>query len=265
MQGYRSARRCASAERDDLMRISDTLARLVSDLGGAFGLLTRLPLGGPGRGAAGGWAWPVAGAVVGGLAALAGWAALAAGLPAGWAAALVLAVQAMATGGLHEDGLADTFDGLMGGRDPAQRLEIMRDSRIGSFGALALMLVTLARWSALVVLLPVFPWAVIAVAAFSRAGMPALMAALGPARPGGLSRAMGRPTLLQALWPVGVAVALAAPMGLPVLWLVPVLCAVWLALGLWARARIGGQTGDILGAGQQLTEAVALGFLASGA
>ena len=247
------------------MRLRDSAAALLADLGGAFGLLTRLPLGGPGRGAASCWAWPVAGAVVGALAAACGWAALAAGLPAGWAAALVLAVQAAATGGLHEDGLADTFDGLMGGRDVARRLEIMRDSRIGSFGALALMLVVLARWSALVVLLPVAPWAVMAVAAVSRAGMPLLMRALPAARPGGLSAMVGQPTARQVALTLGVAAALALPMGWPALALLPVLGAVWLALGLWARARIGGQTGDILGASQQLAEAAALGLLAAGA
>ena len=247
------------------MHLRDIAAAMRADLGGAFGLLTRLPLGGPGRGAASCPAWPVAGAAVGALAALAGWGALAAGLPAGWAAALVLAVQAAATGGLHEDGLADTFDGLMGGRDPARRLEIMRDSRIGSFGALALMLVVLARWSALVVLLPVAPWAVVAVAAVSRAGMPLLMRALPAARPGGLSAMVGQPTARQVALTLSVAAALALPMVWPALALVPVLGAVWLGLGLWARARIGGQTGDILGASQQLAEAAALGLLAAGA
>ncbi|MDX5356543.1 MAG: adenosylcobinamide-GDP ribazoletransferase [Rhodobacterales bacterium] len=231
------------------------------DLRGAFGLLTRLPLGGPGRGAAGCWAWPVAGAVVGALGAVAGWGALALGLPAGWAAALALAVQAMATGGLHEDGLADTFDGLMGGRDPARRLEIMRDSRIGAFGALALMLVLLARWSALVVILPIAPWVLIAAAAASRAVMPVLMAAMPPARPDGLSRLMGRPTAAQAGLAVLVALVPLAIFGpLAALIAVPLLL---LALGRWAKARIGGQTGDILGAAQQLTEALILGFLAA--
>lgn len=238
---------------------------LRTDLRGAFGLLTRLPLGGPGRGAAGCWAWPVAGAVVGALAAFAGWVALAMGLPAGWAAALVLAVQAMATGGLHEDGLADTFDGLMGGRDPARRLEIMRDSRIGSFGALALMLVTLARWSALVVLLPLAPWAVVAVAGLSRAAMPVLMAALPPARPDGLSRLVGRPSGVQAgmavLAALGPAMLLLPLAALPILLIAPIF--LLLALGRWARARIGGQTGDILGAAQQLAEALMLGILAA--
>ena len=233
----------------------------VGDLRGAFGLLTRLPLGGPGRGAAGCWAWPVAGAMVGALGAVAGWGALALGLPAGWAAALALAVQAMATGGLHEDGLADTFDGLMGGRDPARRLEIMRDSRIGSFGALALMLVLLARWSALVVILPIAPMTLIAAAAASRAVMPVLMAAMPPARPDGLSRLMGRPTPMQAGLAVLVALVPLMIFGpLAALIAVPPLL---LALRRWARARIGGQTGDILGAAQQLTEALILGFLAA--
>lgn len=238
---------------------------LRADLCGAFGLLTRLPLGGPARGAAGCWAWPVAGAAVGMLAACAGWAALAMGLPAGWAAALALAVQAMATGGLHEDGLADTFDGLMGGRDPARRLEIMRDSRIGSFGAMALMLVTLARWSALVVLLPLAPWAVVAVAGLSRAAMPVVMAALPPARPDGLSRLVGRPSGAEAGMAVLAALALAAvlvPLAtLPVLLIATIF--LLLALGRWVKARIGGQTGDILGAAQQLTEALMLGILAA--
>lgn len=233
----------------------------LTDLRGAFGLLTRLPLGGAGRGAAGCWAWPVAGAVVGALATLAGWGALALGFPPGWAAALVLAVQAMLTGGLHEDGLADTFDGLMGGRDPARRLDIMRDSRIGSFGALALVLVTLARWSALVLVLPVAPSAVIGVAALSRAGLPVLMAALPPARPDGLARLVGRPGWAQA----GAAVAVAIVIGLATLpgliWQLLGAAVVLLALGRWARARIGGQTGDILGAAQQLTETFVLGIL----
>lgn len=233
------------------------------DLGGAFGLLTRLPFGAAGRGAAGAWAWPVAGAVVAALAATAGWLALRAGLPAGWAAALVLAMQAMLTGGLHEDGLSDTFDGLGGGRDPERRLAIMRDSRLGSYGALALMLVLLARWSALVVLLPLDPLALVAVAALSRAGMPVLMAWLPPARPDGLSRLIGRPNAMQAGLAVLVALVIA---GLLVgrLWLIlPALALLMLTLGLWARARIGGQTGDILGAGQQLSEALALGILAA--
>jgi adenosylcobinamide-GDP ribazoletransferase len=231
------------------------------DLAGAFGLLTRLPFGGPSRGAAGCWAWPVAGAVVGAIALAAGVAAMTLGMPATWAAVLVLAVQAALTGALHEDGLADTFDGLAGGRDPARRLEIMRDSRVGSFGVLALLLVVLARWSALVVLLQAAPMAVVAVAALSRAVMPVLMAALPFARQDGLARLVGRPSALQAGLALGTALAIALPLvGGTTLWLLAGGAGVVLGLGLWARARIGGQTGDILGAAQQLTESLCLGL-----
>lgn len=237
-----------------------------ADLGGAFGLLTRLPFGGAGRGAASCWAWPVVGGVVAVLAGVAGMAAVALGVPLGAAAALVLAVQAALTGGLHEDGLADTFDGLMGGRDKARRLEIMRDSRIGSFGALALVLVVLMRWSALVVVLalPLAVLVVAAAAALSRAGMAVVMHVLPPARDDGLARHVGRPTRAQAGLAVAVALVLAAPasgLALPVL--VGTCALVLGATGLWARARIGGQTGDILGASQQLTEAAVLCALAA--
>lgn len=239
------------------------------DPGAAFGLLTRLPFGGPGRGGPdamvqAAWAWPLAGLVVAALAVLAGMAALWAGLPATWAAALVLAVQAALTGGLHEDGLADTFDGMEGGRDRARRLEIMRDSRIGSYGALALLLVTLARWSALVVLLEAAPGAVLAVASLSRAGMAVLMAALPPARADGLSQGAGRPGAGAALRAVLVALGLAVVFADGVFGLVLAQGLVLAALGLRARARLGGQTGDILGASQQLSEALLLGLLAAG-
>lgn len=239
------------------------------DFGAGFGLLSRLPFGGPGRGgpeamARACWTWPLVGLAVTLPGLALGVLALQLGLPAGWAAALVLMVQAALTGGLHEDGLADTFDGMEGGRSRERRLEIMRDSRIGSFGALALLLVTLARWSALVVLLPLDPWSVLAVAALSRAAMAVLMAALPPARADGLSRGAGQPgggdALRSGLVALAVAVVFA---GNPVA-LILSTAAVLLALALRARARLGGQTGDILGAAQQLTEAICLGVLAAG-
>jgi len=75
------------------------------------------------------------------------------GVTPGVTAVLVLALSALLTGGLHEDGLSDTADGLYGGWTKARRLEIMQDSRVGSYGVLALVLVTLARWSALTAVL----------------------------------------------------------------------------------------------------------------
>jgi adenosylcobinamide-GDP ribazoletransferase len=252
--------------KDKRMAQGDTGLTVLTDLRGAFGLLTRLPLGGPGRGAASTWAWPVVGAAVGAMGAGAGLAAQAAGVPLGVAAALVIAVQAALTGMLHEDGLADTFDGLLGGRDPAQRLEIMRDSRIGAFGALALVLAILMRWSAIVVLLamPFAVLTVLAAAALSRAGMAGVMAALPPAREGGLSRLVGRPSGGQAGFALLVALVLALPgAGWALVWVLPALAIALGALALWAKARIGGQTGDILGASQQIGEIVILSALAA--
>ncbi len=129
-------------------------------------------------------------------------ALLALGVPPGPVAAATLAALALMTGAIHEDGLADTADGLLGGRTPDRRLEIMKDSRIGSFGALALMLVALASWSALAGLMAQGQhWpALLAAAALSRAPMAVLMAALPPARVTGLSAATGRPAPASRGW-----------------------------------------------------------------
>lgn len=242
------------------------LARILSDLPSAFSLLTRIPM--PAHrhsGAASAWAWPLVGLAVGGLAALTVWLGDLLRLPPGVVAALALAVMAMATGGLHEDGLADTADGLFGGHTPQRRLEIMKDSHIGSFGTLALLLVTLASWSALAALVrtgQAMP-ALLVAASVSRAPMAAIMTALPPARAVGISASSGRPGLATALMAVvlgaGLALALGGQAALPV---IPAVLVVSLALALSAQARIGGQTGDILGASQQLSFAAALATLA---
>ena len=247
--------------------LRDIATRVLPDLLSAFALLSRLPL--PDHratGAASAWAWPLVGAVLGAIAAGVASGALWLGVTPGVAAALVLATLALLTGGLHEDGLSDSADGLFGGWTKARRLEIMKDSRIGSYGMLALMLVTLARWSALTALL-VFGghWAaLIATGAVSRAPMALMMALLPNARGEGLSHATGRPTLPVA-W-VGMALALA----------ISALLAGWTGLALLGAAllstvlmsilalrRIGGQTGDTLGAAQQLAEVACLAVLSA--
>ncbi len=175
-----------------------------------------------------------------------------------------VAAGLMLTGGLHEDGLADTFDGLGGGASAERALEIMRDSRIGSFGALALGLVLGATTLALAQLGPAAaPAALVAAAALSRAAM-AVMLRHGPYRRaqgagGGMTGPQGTVGGLATMASVLVAVALAAAMlGAAVLTgLVGLIVGsglVW----LWARRRLGGVTGDILGAAQQMG---ALGFL----
>ncbi len=251
------------------MATSDMSQTALADLRAALALLTRLPLGQTlvtSRGAASAWAWPIAGAIIGVMSAMVALLSLWLGLSPAVAAAVTLASQAMLTGAMHEDGLADTADGFWGGWDKARRLDIMKDSHIGSFGVLALILVTLARWSALSALLTTSsPFgAIIAVAALSRAVMAALMAWLPNARGAGLSQSVGRPRARTAM----IAMLLALALGLiftgwQALVMLLVAGLTSLGLGLIARAKIGGQTGDVLGAAQQLAEAAALCTLAA--
>lgn len=251
--------------------IRDIALRLPSDLLSAFGLLSRLPLPNhTGTGAASAWAWPLVGALLGACGAALASAALWLGITPGVTAVLVLALGAMLTGGLHEDGLSDTADGLYGGWTRAQRLEIMKDSRVGSYGVLALVLVVLARWSALTALL-VFGgpthahWAaLIATGALSRAPMALIMALLPNARGEGLSHATGRPSQTTALVALGLAVAIAAALtGWAALTMAAAALGAGVLLSVSALRRIGGQTGDILGASQQLAEAACLAVLSA--
>ncbi|MFN5996427.1 MAG: adenosylcobinamide-GDP ribazoletransferase [Paracoccaceae bacterium] len=245
----------------------DIALRLPSDLLSAFALLSRLPLPNhQGTGGASAWAWPLVGAVLGALGAALASAALWLGVTPGVTAALVLALGAMLTGGLHEDGLSDTADGLYGGWTKARRLEIMKDSRVGSYGVLALVLVTLARWSALTaVLVYGGHWAaLIATGAVSRAPMALMMALLPNARGEGLSHATGRPSPATAL--VALALAAAIAVGLTGWTAVPLVFAALgaaILLSFLALRKIGGQTGDILGASQQLAEVACLSVLSA--
>lgn len=237
---------------------------LLWDIPVALVLLTRLPL--PALPAAAfaaqaraGWAFPLAGALVAGIAGAIGMAALALGLSPWIAAGLTLAGQALLTGAMHEDGLADTADGLWGGTTPARRLEIMKDSQIGSYGVLALLLSVGLRWGALTALLPLGPAAFVAAAALSRAPLPLLMTVLSNARGSGLSHSVGRPAPWVPTLALALALALAGVLtGPALLWPALAAALATVALALVARAKIGGQTGDILGAAQQVSETALL-------
>lgn len=184
------------------------------------------------------------------------------------AATLAVATLVVATGALHEDGLADVADGFGGGATRERRLEIMRDSRIGAYGGAALVLALALRIGALATLLDrtgtAAVTALILAAALSRVAALAPMVLLAPARPGGLSASVGRPSrasLATALG-LGLALALAAclldlPLGGVALM---ILSAGLSALGMTrlARRKIGGQTGDVIGACQQVAEIAAL-------
>jgi adenosylcobinamide-GDP ribazoletransferase len=249
-----------------LTAFRDIAPHVVPDLLSAIALLTRLPVPDHApRGAASAWAWPAVGALLGAITAVVAGAALWLGLTPGVVAGLALVLGAVLTGGLHEDGLSDSADGLLGGWTRERRLEIMKDSRVGSYGVLALVLVTLIRWSALSTILGTGnPWALVAVGALSRAPMAMVMAALPNARETGLSHATGRPEPAIALAGAALATALAGLFaGWAALPMLALVVATTVLLARSAQARIGGQTGDILGAAQQLAEAAALAVLAA--
>ena len=234
-----------------------------ADIATGLALLTRLPVRAAfDRTAQAAWAWPIAGIVVGGLATLSGWLGLAIGLAPAVVAGIVLAVQIIVTGAIHEDGFADCADGFWGGFAPPRRLEIMRDSHLGTYGAIALILGIALRWTALTALLsqPGFAVAILSAAMLSRAVMLGNATALPHARRDGLSVKTGHPPVAAAI--LGAALALPTVLFVGI-W--PLLAAVLAgcAAAMIARAKIGGQTGDVLGATQQLAEIAVLLSLAS--
>jgi adenosylcobinamide-GDP ribazoletransferase len=181
------------------------------------------------------------------------------------AAVWTVAALLLTTGALHEDGAADTADGL-GGGTRERRLEIMRDSRIGAFGALALLLALFARIAALTLLARPGPvaLALIVAGALGRVAMVIVLATLTPARSDGLAAAL-RPG------PTGVSVACAVAGAVTLLLPFRLSLGMLLAAGgcaalmrQLAREKFGGHTGDILGATEVLTECVVLTLLAGG-
>lgn len=226
--------------------------------------LTIVPLGGgvvhdPGAlGRAASW-FPVVGLGIGGVLAATEWAAGAL-LPALLAALVTVTVWKLLTGGLHLDGLADCLDGLSGA-DAEQRLRIMSDSRIGAFGAIGLILFLLLEIAAVAELDPAWRWqALLAVPVIGRA-TPALVAWSFPgARPGGQGATFGESVRTRALpLTLGLAGVVAGlvlgPRGLVAL---AAACLVALGIGWFFTRRIGGVTGDVLGAGVEAAELVAL-------
>ena len=238
----------------------------------AFALLTRLPippLRGGGSLAPCVWAFPLVGAAVGAIGAAAYWLARGVAVPPVLAAVLALAAQIVATGGFHEDGLADTADGFGGGATAVRKLEIMRDSRIGSFGVLALVLALAIRGSAIVAVADrVRVGAALVVAStLGRAAIVGVLMALPPARADGLGASVQAP----GAWRVAVAALIAIALAFAVL---PepraagavLIAAVTAAATAWlGYAQIGGYTGDVLGAGEQAAECAVLALLATAA
>ena len=229
-------------------------------LGAAVTLLTRVPIG------RADWnrsdldrslRWvPLVGGVIGLAVALA-YAGAAAVVPATVAAGLAVALGVLVTGGLHEDGLADTVDGFGGGSDRERTLRIMKDPRHGTYGALALVFSIVLRVTALATMRPASALVVLpAIHALSRGGAIALIAVLAPASSDGLGAAHSsegsrRHVAIGGL--VSLMIGLTALGG----WVAPfvlVTAAGAGLIGLLAQRNIGGFTGDVLGAAQQVGE-----------
>ena len=250
---------------------SRSFAPAARDIGDALGFFTRMPVGANASGPLDlnrfAWAAPVAGATVGLVGALALALTGLIGLPHFIRAGLATAALVAATGALHEDGLADVADGFGGGATRAMKLDIMRDSRIGAYGAIALTLALILRVAALSAALDGGFWrasmSLIVVAALSRAGALTPLTLLEPARADGAGAAAGRldPGALAAAW--GSALVIALALGLVSLGLAHAVAAALAsgAAGLGmvglARRAIGGQTGDVAGAAQQAAEIAA--------
>ncbi len=245
------------------MALSSTwLEQRVEELKASLVFSTRLPLlrATPVAGALAeaAWAFPVAGLLIGFIGAAVYGFVHRMGLPPWLAAAVSVAATLLVTGCLHEDGLADTVDGFGGGKTREQKLDIMRDSHSGAYSVCALIMTLLFRVSALASIATTAPvgWALLASHGGGRAAMVMLMFLLPPARADGLSFAAGRPSgsSVAAAAVLGfliLAICLGPWRGIAALFLLLIVIAgmTWLS-----SEQIEGQTGDVLGAIEQVSE-----------
>jgi adenosylcobinamide-GDP ribazoletransferase len=246
---------------------------LIADLYICLGLFTRLPL--PSAASASEphtlanfpravRMLPVAGGLVGALAAIAMATASHFGFPPPLAAPLAICSLVLLGGAMHEDGLADCADGFFGGATRERKLEIMQDSRIGTFGAVALVLSLYLRAASFALILDnslALAFAVlIGAASLSRTASLMPLALLPPARENGAGFGAGKPrqaalaiaTCLATVFALAPVVAGASP-ARSVAGMAAATGAAYASV-LLARKQIGGQTGDVAGAAQQLSE-----------
>jgi adenosylcobinamide-GDP ribazoletransferase len=242
-----------------------SLGQLAADLRAGVLFCTRLPV--PGAATVTGadlarasWALPIAGAIVGLIAALVYWLARAADVPPFPAAGLTVVASLLVTGCLHEDGLADVADSF-GASARERKLEIMRDSKIGTYGVCALFMSLLLRSAALASIADPALAAPVLVAAHmaGRAGMPLFMRLVPPARDDGLSVGVGTPPPASATAAVLIGiVALAVGLGAAGVCAFALIAVAFASLAWLSVRQIGGQTGDVLGALEQVGEIVVL-------
>ncbi len=229
----------------------------------AIAFLTRLPVG---RFAAfssedvarsAGW-FPLVGALLGAIYALAAFL-LKGHLPLAVVAVVLVILEALATGALHFDGLADTADGFGGGKTRDDILRIMRDHAIGSYGGVAIATLVVLKVTAYAALMKQTAWltALLLTPALGRWSILLLTAALPYARTSAsVVQGMGKRSLLWGTLLTGI--ALVAAMSIRACIAAAVVIAVTTVFGLYCRHRIAGITGDTLGANLQLCESAAL-------
>ena len=264
--------------KSDIGDLAGRLARLPGDIVDCLGFFSRIPIRyferpaeHPTEFRLAAAAWPLAGLVIALAPASVLLLSSLAGIPAVITATLSVALLIALTGAMHEDGLGDVADGFGGGGDKAKKLAIMRDSRLGTYGVLALVVTLIVRIFGLAAILfislPAAFAAVLAVAVASRSLALAHWYALLPAREDGLAVRAGRPDWLALL--IGLAIgALALVLLLPFAGGSVLFAAALASLGVvgltrLTRRQIGGHTGDTIGASQQIAEALLLAGLAA--
>ena len=253
------------------MDIGEELRALADDARTGVAFLTRIPMPHPEGPRPHNLAraqriFPLVAAVIGLIIGLAYDLLLSLGVPPVAAAAISLGVGMLLTGGLHEDGLADLADGFGGGRDKQAKLEIMRDSRLGTYGALAL-LVSFAAKASSVAALPgaAAIVALITAHALSRAIIPIMSLTLKPARADGLAASAEKPDFQIALTAAGLGLVIGLfAIGWRDTAIAALIAAACAAAVSWLAARqIGGVTGDVYGAAEQVAETAIIVALAA--
>jgi adenosylcobinamide-GDP ribazoletransferase len=253
-------------------RLAGMLRHRLEELGIALGLLTRFPLptfpsSGEASVSSSFWAYPLAGALVGLASAIVYGLAFSAGFGTTSCVLLTMAAGLLAAGGFHEDGLSDFWDGLGGGQSREAKLIIMRDSRIGSYGVMALVMKLALQASLLVSLqhyagVTTVAAALIAAEAAARGALIVPLVCLTPARRDGLGAAMKelRPAQVAAAGAIAAAIAIVCLQGLALMLLAGALLGGGVITAL-AWRFLAGFTGDVLGAAVTTARIAALGAL----
>src|SRR5690348_15357617 len=176
-------------------------------------------------------------------------------------AALLVAALVILTGGLHLDGLMDTYDGLFGGNTRERKLEIMQDSRVGSFGVLAGVCILLTKFALFASLtIHALPLALLIALPSARWSMVVALRIFPSARPTGLGAAFHQAVTTQRLVITGIislviVLVVGQLFGL-IAWFAATITS--LILGFWMTRSLGGLTGDTYGAIEEVTECIAL-------